>query len=85
LAHDFNNLLTVIVGNLASLREQVGPEVFQEFVEPAMRAGHRGADITRRLLAFARQQSLAPVAVDVPSLVAGVAQLLRRSLPGAIT
>ncbi|MGQ3074182.1 MAG: PAS-domain containing protein [Ferrovibrionaceae bacterium] len=85
LAHDFNNLLTVIVGNLASLREQVGAEVFQEFVEPAIRAGHRGADITRRLLAFARQQSLDPVAIDVPSLVAGVAQLLRRSLPGTIT
>ncbi len=85
LAHDFNNLLTVIVGNLASLREQVGPETFSEFVEPAMRAGNRGADITRRLLAFARQQSLDPVAIDVPSLVAGVAQLLRRSLPGAIT
>lgn len=85
LAHDFNNLLTVIVGNLASLREQVGPETFEEFVEPAMRAGHRGADITRRLLAFARQQSLDPVAIDVPSLIAGVAQLLRRSLPGAIT
>ncbi len=85
LAHDFNNLLTVIVGNLASLREQVDAATFQDFVEPAMRAGHRGADITRRLLAFARQQSLDPVAVDTAALVAGVAQLLRRSLPGTIT
>src|SRR5262249_34456553 len=41
-------------------------------------------DITRRLLAFARQQSLEPAPVDVASLIAGTAQLLRRSLPASI-
>jgi PAS domain S-box-containing protein len=84
LAHDFNNLLTVIVGNLGSLRERIAPELARELVEPAVRASHRGADITRRLLAFARQQSLVPAPVDVPALLAGAAQLLRRSLPANI-
>ncbi len=85
LAHDFNNLLTIIVGNLAGLRQRIGPELFGEYVEPAIRAGERGVAITRRLLAFARQQPLAPAPVDAPSLIAGTAQLLSRSLPGNIT
>jgi PAS domain S-box-containing protein len=84
LAHDFNNLLTVIVGNLCSLRERVDPDLGRELVEPAVRASYRGSDITRRLLAFARLQSLAPSPIDVAGLVAGTAQLLRRSLPSTI-
>jgi signal transduction histidine kinase len=84
LAHDFNNLLTVIVGNLASLRDRLDAALVDEYINPAMRASYRGVDITRRLLAFARQQSLEPTAVDVPALIAGTAQLLRRSLPSNI-
>jgi len=84
LAHDFNNLLTVIIGNLGSLRERLEPALVDEYVAPAVRAGYRGVDITRRLLAFAHQQALAPMAVDVPALIAGAAQLLRRSLPSHI-
>ncbi len=84
LAHDFNNLLTVIVGNLSSLKERIDGSLVKEYVEPAVRASYRGVDITRRLLAFARQQSLEPSPIDVPSLIAGTAQLLRRSLPSSI-
>lgn len=85
LAHDFNNLLTVVLGNLAGLRGRIPADIFDEYVEPALRAGTRGTGLTRRLLAFARQQPLEPVPVDVASLIAGVAQLLSRSLPGNIT
>lgn len=85
LAHDFNNLLTVVLGNLAGLRERIPADLYAEYVEPAVRASTRGTGLTRRLLAFARQQPLEPAPVDVPSLIAGVAQLLRRSLPGNIT
>ena len=84
LAHDFNNLLTVIVGGLASLEDRIDAELVREFIAPARRASSRGADITRRLLAFARQQSLEPLAVDVPGLIAGTAQLLRRSFASTI-
>jgi signal transduction histidine kinase len=84
LAHDFNNLLTVIIGNLGALRDRLDEDQVREFVAPAVRASYRGVNITRRLLAFARQQALEPAAVDVPALVASTAELLRRSLPGNI-
>jgi PAS domain S-box-containing protein len=84
LAHDFNNLLTIIVGNLGALNERVDGETAEEYVAPAVRASHRGVDITRRLLAFARQQSLEPSPVDVSAAIAATAQLLRRSLPSSI-
>jgi CheY-like chemotaxis protein len=55
-----------------------------QYLEPAHRAGHKGADITARLLAFARQQPLDPLAVDVCPLVKEAMALLRRSLPSNI-
>ena len=39
LAHDFNNLLQVVVGNLRSLKDEVGADLAEEYVEPAIRAG----------------------------------------------
>lgn len=85
LAHDFNNLLTIILGNITTLRERRGDVAdLDEFLEPAERAGRRGADITSRLLAFARRHPLKPRAVDVGQLIGDVAVLLRRSLPSSI-
>ncbi len=84
LAHDFNNLLTVIVGSMRALQERIDDPLVREFVAPAIRASTRGTDITRRLLAIARQQALDPAPVDVPALIAGAAELLRRSLPSPI-
>jgi len=85
LAHDFNNLLSIIIGNLASARERY-PEVpgLVEYLDPAIRASRRGADITGRLLAFARSQPLEPRAVDAAALLQETTTLLRRSLPGNI-
>jgi PAS domain S-box-containing protein len=87
LAHDFNNLLTVMVGNLSSIKDRLDEShapLVGEYVEPAIRASHRGVEVVRRLLAFARQQPLDPNAVDVPRLLTETAQLLRRSLPANI-
>jgi PAS domain S-box-containing protein len=85
LAHDFNNLLAVIVGNMQllsrSLRET--PRLLR-LADTAMKAAMRGAELTRRLLAFARQQVLEPRVVDLNTLVAGMYELLRRSLTGDI-
>jgi signal transduction histidine kinase/CheY-like chemotaxis protein len=85
LAHDFNNLLSIIIGNLSAALEKF-PSVpgLDQYLEPAHRAGHKGADITARLLAFARQQPLDPLAVDVCPLVKEAMALLRRSLPSNI-
>ncbi|MCB1851903.1 MAG: cache domain-containing protein [Gammaproteobacteria bacterium] len=82
LAHDFNNLLTVSIGNLVSARERFStiPEL-DEYLEPALRASRRGAEITNRLLAFSRRQPLAPIPVAIDGLVAETILLLGRSLP----
>src|SRR5574343_916637 len=85
LAHDFNNLLTVIIGNLAALREQRSTdETVQEFVDPALHSARRGVQLIKRLLTFSRQQPLEPQAVDLGQLIAGLAKLVRRSLPESI-
>jgi PAS domain S-box-containing protein len=85
LAHDFNNLLGVVIGNLDLLCESkgVGAEML-ELAGEARDAALRGADLTRRLLAFARRQPLQPRRVDVNELVTGSAKLLGRLLGEAV-
>lgn len=85
LAHDFNNLLSIIIGNLSSARDKFGRvEGLDSYLEPAQRASRRGADITSRLLAFARQHPLRNEPIDVSGLLREVVVLLRRTLPSAI-
>ena len=81
VAHDFNNLLGVIVGNLDFLQEMIGndPER-QEMIEIALQAALQGAELTSRLLAFSRKQSLRPVTVDLNVQLNGMINLLRRTL-----
>jgi PAS domain S-box-containing protein len=81
VAHDFNNLLTVILGNAELLQERLaGDARLGPLAGMVVDAAERGADLTRRLLAFARKQALEPQAVDVNALVQGMDGLLRRSL-----
>jgi PAS domain S-box-containing protein len=81
VAHDFNNLLTVILGNLELLAQRGANDPAQhDLVETAARAALRGADLTRRLLAFSRKQPLNPVPTDVNVLVSRMAELFRRTL-----
>lgn len=85
LAHDFNNLLSVILGNLALARDRFGAlSGLDAFIEPALRASRRGADITSRLLAFSRQHPMAPQSVEAMGLLSEMAALLRPSLPQTI-
>ena len=81
IAHDFNNLLAIILGNLDLLSRQVeeGSRA-QRLVANARQGAERGASLTQRLLAFARRQDLRPESVDVPGLVAGLSEMLERSL-----
>jgi two-component system CheB/CheR fusion protein len=81
MAHDFNNLLGVIVGNIDLLRELRKEDAdIDELSREALDAAFRGASLTRRLLAFARQQPLRPQRVDVNELVSGITRLLSRTL-----
>jgi PAS domain S-box-containing protein len=85
VAHDFNNLLGIIVGNLDLLRGQlnggvaIGPKIDQ-LASEALEAALRGADLTKRLLAYARRQPLRPQPIDVNELVGGISKLLNRTL-----
>ena len=77
VAHDFNNLLTPILGTLDMLqRRNVGGEREQRLVSAALQSGERARTLVQRLLAFARRQPLQPGAVDVRSLIEGIAELV---------
>jgi PAS domain S-box-containing protein len=81
MAHDFNNLLTVMIGNLDLLQDAVRDQpAARELAELALSASLRGAELTRALLAFARQQALAPRTVELNGLVVGTTALLKRTL-----
>jgi PAS domain S-box-containing protein len=81
VAHDFNNLLTVISGNLQLLESMLEeqPDANRRLVA-AQRAARRGAELTGKLLAFARRQTLRTEAVNVRSLLDGFHELLARTL-----
>ncbi|MEO6248513.1 MAG: PAS domain S-box protein [Sphingomicrobium sp.] len=82
IAHDFNNMLTVVLGSLEMLERRLGGEDAraQRHIDAASEASRRAALLTERLLAFSRQQSLQPEAIDANKLVAGMSDLLRHSL-----
>ncbi|RYF93803.1 MAG: PAS domain-containing sensor histidine kinase [Caulobacteraceae bacterium] len=81
VAHDFNNLLMAILGSLELLRKRLPDDPrARALLENAVQGGERGAAVTQRMLAFARKQELSLAAVDVPSLVRGLADLLQRSV-----
>jgi len=81
IAHDFNNLLTVVLGNAELMSERlVGDRGLHGLAETTRVAAERGAELTARLLAFARQQVLDSRAVDVNRLVLDLEPLVRRSV-----
>ena len=85
LAHDFNNLLTVVLGNAETLSAGLQKnEQFYPLAQMIMRAAERGAELTRRLLAFARRQPLAPKITDINELLLGMKGLLRQAIEGNI-
>ena len=87
IAHDFNNLLTIILGGLDVIGRQIpalghSPAVARigRAKDMALAGARRAVTLTDRLLAFSRQQPLAPKPIDANKLVAGISELLRRTL-----
>ena len=83
IAHDFNNLLTGIIGSLDIVRRRIATGELNElprFMDAASTSAQRAAALTHRLLAFSRRQSLDTRPSDVNRLVAGMEELLRRTL-----
>ena len=83
LAHDFNNLLTGISGSLDLLQSRLAQGRIEEvdrYVLAAQGAAKRAAALTHRLLAFSRRQTLDPRTVNINRLVAGMEELIRRTI-----
>jgi PAS domain S-box-containing protein len=81
IAHDFNNLLMAVMGNLDLLRKRIPDDPrLHRLINGALQGAERGASLTQRLLAFARQQDLRAVPIDLRGLIQGMVDLLERSL-----
>jgi nitrogen-specific signal transduction histidine kinase len=85
IAHDFNNLLTIMSGSLQLLEIEfeARPEA-QELIASALRSATRGAELTAKLLAFARRQRLSPCAIDPRTLLHDLELMLKGALGDAI-
>ncbi len=82
IAHDFNNMLAVVIGALDLLERRLaqGRTDVDRYVEAARDGATRAAALTQRLLSFSRQSSLDPAPTDLNALVAGMTEMLRRTL-----
>jgi len=81
ISHDFNNLLGIIMGNLDLLMERVGNDAESaELAREALEGAQRGAELTKRMLAFARMQPLQPKIVDLNEILPGMTAMLQRTL-----
>jgi signal transduction histidine kinase/CheY-like chemotaxis protein len=86
IAHDFNNLLTLIVGAADSLRTVVpATGEAKDDLDAIVGATQRATAITRRLLAFGRQQEHQPELVDLNTLTMDLARMLRRLIGDEVT
>jgi signal transduction histidine kinase/ActR/RegA family two-component response regulator len=87
VAHDFNNLLMVVIGNLELAMQALETSDLlraQRKIETAQGGAQRAAALTKRLLAFARRQSLEPQPVDANQVVSGMSEIIRHSIGGGI-
>jgi PAS domain S-box-containing protein len=82
IAHDFNNMLAVVISGLNLIQRRIakGNTDIGELAAAALDGATRAATLTQRLLAFSRQQPLAPEPIDANTMVAEMSELLQRTL-----
>ena len=88
IAHDFNNLLAGIIGSLELLERRISEGRLggvERYITAAQSAARRAAALTQRLLAFSRRQTLDPRPTDLNRLIAGMEDLLRRTVGPSVT
>lgn len=78
IAHDFNNMLAVVVGGLELA--QRAPEKASRHLANALDGANRAADLTRRLLAFARSEPARPEMVTIDDCIASFGELIERTI-----
>jgi PAS domain S-box-containing protein len=84
VAHDFNNLLQVISGGLQLIDRVQERERREKLLKGMRQAVERGSSLSRQLLAFSRRQALHPEPIDLARQIAGMRELLDRSLRGDV-
>ena len=85
VAHDFNNLLAAVLGGIHLLERRVSfGEREQKIIDQMRHASEQGAELVRRMMAFARRQELTPASVDPASLCEAVSGLVEHTLGGTI-
>ena len=86
IAHDFNNMLAVVLGGLELARRSLAPDATNahRHIDSAAEGANRAVALTRRLLAFSREESLKHEPLVAATLVAGMTDLLDRTLGDAI-
>jgi PAS domain S-box-containing protein len=81
VAHDFNNVLAVVLGNLDRLRKRLAHDrESRRLAEQAVEGAKRGIGITKRMLAFARQETLQPEPIVLPELLPSMDDLIGQSV-----
>ncbi|UIJ45997.1 PAS domain-containing protein [Sphingomonas cannabina] len=82
IAHDFNNMLAVVIGALDMMERRLGQgqRDVGRYVEAARDGASRAAALTQRLLAFSRQSPLAPRVIDINAMIAGMIDMLVRTI-----
>ena len=87
IAHDFNNLLAGIIGSLELMQRRIDAGRYSDLTRyntVAMTSASRAAALTQRLLAFSRQQSLEPEVLEPRTVVAGLEEMIRRTVGPSI-
>lgn len=86
VAHDFNNLLAAVLGGLDVLERRIAFQPAEKTIVEQMRlAANKGADLVRRMMAFARKQDLSPVSIAPSAVCESLAGLLEQTLGGTVT
>ena len=82
IAHDFNNMLAIVIGSLDLAKRRLKTDLpkAEMLIDNALDGAGRAAQLTARLLAFSRQQALAPQVLDANKLVGGMSEMLRRTI-----
>jgi len=85
IAHDFNNILSIIIGNLELVEDIIDQDSEAEkYIHSAIKGGHRGAEITKKLLSFSRQDNASSQRISANSLLENMKELIAKSLTASI-
>ncbi len=85
VAHDFNNILSGVMGYASLMKSKMSPtHPFYDYVETIERGAVRAAELTARLLGFARKGQFSMVRLNINTIVSDTAKLLQSTIAKTI-